>query len=97
MVKRQNNVIINKRYDLLIYGLPNLTPYSVNSNMNPILFHTVVNGYSYNLYNNKPLLKDKGIIIVQNHYMRHLMKNNTPHTSIYTLVTFLKVEPAMRS
>jgi len=66
MVKRQNNVIVNKRYDLLIYGLPNLSPYSVNSNMNPILFHTVVNGYLYNLYNNKPLLKDKGIIIVQN-------------------------------
>lgn len=66
MVKRQNNVVANKRYDVLIYGLPNLTPYSVNSDMNPILFHTVVNGYLYNMYNNKPLLKDKGIIIVQN-------------------------------
>jgi len=66
MVKKQNNVAVKKRYDLLIYGLPYLTLYSVNSDMNPILFHTVVNGYLYNLYNNRSPLKDKGIIIVQN-------------------------------
>ncbi len=39
-----------RRYDALIFGVPNMTPYSVNSEMNPILFHTLVRGYLCNMF-----------------------------------------------
>lgn len=54
---------IKKKYDALIFGLPNISPYSVNSEINPILFHTVVRGYLCNMF--ERVLKKRAFFVVQ--------------------------------
>jgi len=66
LVKKQLNVPINKQYDVLIYGAPNMSPYNVGSDLNPLLLHTLILGYLYNMYNGRSPLKKDGIIIISN-------------------------------
>ncbi|WP_290623904.1 MULTISPECIES: lactate racemase domain-containing protein [unclassified Archaeoglobus] len=55
---------IEKKYDALIFGLPNMSPYSVNSELNPILFHTMVRGYLCNMF--EKMLRKRAFFVVQN-------------------------------
>ncbi len=66
LVKKQLTVPVDKQYDVIIFGVPNFTPYSVGSVMNPILLHSLVLGYLYNMHSGKPPLKKGGIIIISN-------------------------------
>jgi hypothetical protein len=66
LVRKQLNVPIDKQYDVIIYGLPNLSPYNVGAPLNPLLLHTLISGYLYNMYNGRSPLKKGGILIVLN-------------------------------
>ncbi|MHA1195361.1 MAG: lactate racemase domain-containing protein [Promethearchaeota archaeon] len=66
LVKQQLNVPIEKQYDAIIFGVPNVSPYNVNSTLNPLLLHGLVLGYLYNLYEGMSPLKKDGIIIISN-------------------------------
>ncbi len=50
--------------DVLICGVPFISPYNVNSILNPLLVQVMGLGYFHNLYRGKPLLKKGGVMIL---------------------------------
>ncbi len=60
---KQYEVDIDGQSDILIGSIPDISPYSVNSIMNPILFVCLAHGYFFNLYRGKPILKKSGVFI----------------------------------
>ena len=61
---RQQLVEVQGQSDVLILGLPYLGPYNVNSILNPILVHCLGLGYLFNMYRNKPLVRQGGAVIM---------------------------------
>jgi lactate racemase len=61
---RQQLVEVQGQSDVVVFGLPYICPYNVNSIMNPILVHCLGLGYLFNLYRNKPLVKPGGVAIM---------------------------------
>ena len=61
---RQQLVEVNGQADVLILGVPYLGPYNVNSILNPILVHCLGLGYLFNMYRNKPLVREGGVVIL---------------------------------
>jgi Lactate racemase N-terminal domain len=61
---RQQLVEVQGQSDVLIMGLPYLGPYNVNSILNPILVHCLGLGYLFNMYRNKPLVREGGVVIM---------------------------------
>ena len=60
---RQYEVDVNGQCDILIGSIPDMSPYNVNSILNPVLFVCLVHGYFFNLYRNKPIIKNGGVLI----------------------------------
>ena len=44
--------------------MPFISPYNVNSILNPLLVQVMALGYFFNMYRNKPLLKKGGVMIL---------------------------------
>jgi hypothetical protein len=61
---RQQLVEVRGQSDIVVFGLPYLSPYNVNSIMNPLLVHCLGLGYLFNLYRNKPIVKAGGVAIL---------------------------------
>jgi hypothetical protein len=66
MLVRQQNVPVDEQTDILIFGIPNLSPYSALSVFNPILLRSLTTGYLLGLFKSRPLVREKGIIIACN-------------------------------
>ena len=61
----QYAVDVEGQADILITGIPYISPYNVNSKaLNPLLVQVMALGYFYHMYRNKPLLRDGGVMIV---------------------------------
>jgi len=60
---RQHLVPVQGQADVLVAGIPYLSPYNVNSILNPILVNCMALGYFFNLYRNKPLVREGGVMI----------------------------------
>ena len=63
-VWEQQGVIVEGQTDILTMGLPYISPYNVNSILNPILVACLGLGYFFNLYRNKPLVREGGVLIM---------------------------------
>jgi len=63
-VYRQQLVPVDGQTDVVLFGLPYISPYNVNSIMNPILVMCLGLGYFFNLYRGKPLVRPGGVIIL---------------------------------
>jgi hypothetical protein len=63
-VHRQQLVEVEGQTDILTMGLPYICPYNVNSIMNPVLVMCLGLGYFFNLYRNKPLVREGGVLIM---------------------------------
>lgn len=50
--------------DILISGIPYISPYNVNSFLNPLLVQVMANGYLFNLYKGLPMVKKGGTMII---------------------------------
>jgi len=61
----QYAIPIRGQCDILITGIPDISPYNVYSILNPLLVQVMALGYHFNFYRNKPLLKKGGVLIVQ--------------------------------
>ncbi|HET9060586.1 MAG TPA: lactate racemase domain-containing protein [Acidimicrobiales bacterium] len=61
---RQQLVDVEGQTDIVVFGLPHIGPYNVNSIMNPLLVMCMGLGYWFNLYVGKPLLRPGGVIIL---------------------------------
>ena len=57
-------VPVKGQADVMITGIPFISPYNVNSILNPLLVQLMALGYIYNMYRNAPLVKDGGVMIV---------------------------------
>ncbi len=63
-VYRQQLVAVEGQTDILTMGLPYISPYNVNSIMNPILVMCLGLGYFFNLYRGRPLVREGGVLIM---------------------------------
>jgi len=63
-VWEQQGVVVEGQTDILTMGLPYISPYNVNSILNPVLVACLGLGYFFNLYRNKPLVREGGVLIM---------------------------------
>jgi hypothetical protein len=63
-VYSQQLLQVEGQTDVLTMGLPYISPYNVNSVMNPILVACLGLGYFFNMYRNKPLVREGGVLIM---------------------------------
>jgi nickel-dependent lactate racemase len=57
-------VPITGQADILVTGIPYISPYNVNSFLNPLLVQVMAQGYLFNLYRGAPLVKKGGTLII---------------------------------
>ncbi len=57
-------VSLKGQSDILICGVPHISPYNVNSVLNPILLQVMGLGYFHNFYRGKPILRKGGALIL---------------------------------
>ncbi|MGH7664293.1 MAG: lactate racemase domain-containing protein [Gemmatimonadaceae bacterium] len=60
----QYAVPVSGQCDILITGVPHISPYNVNSILNPLLVQVMGLGYFHNMYRGKPLLREGGVLIL---------------------------------
>jgi hypothetical protein len=60
----QYAVHVRGQADILICGVPFISPYNVNSILNPVLVQTMGLGYFHNMFRGKPVLKKGGVMIL---------------------------------
>jgi hypothetical protein len=63
-VWKQQGVKVEGQTDILSMGLPYISPYNVNSILNPILVACLGLGYFFNMYRGKPLVREGGVVIM---------------------------------
>ena len=61
---KQYSVPVQGQSDIVIFGVPYISPYNVNSIMNPLLLQVMGLGYLFNLNRGVPLVKKGGVIIL---------------------------------
>ncbi|MBA3439511.1 MAG: DUF2088 domain-containing protein [Pyrinomonadaceae bacterium] len=61
---QQYVIPVEGQCDILICPIPELSPYNVNSSLNPLLVQVMALGYHFNMYRGKPLIKKGGVLIL---------------------------------
>jgi hypothetical protein len=57
-------VPLDGQSDVVVFGIPFISPYNVNSILNPLLVQVLALGYFFNMYRHMPVVKKNGVIIV---------------------------------
>jgi len=65
-LRPQLEVEVDRKFDTLVFGLPDLSPYSVGCRINPVLVVSDVLGYVFNWFWNEPFVKEGGVVIILN-------------------------------
>ena len=63
-VWKQQGVTVEGQTDILSMGLPYISPYNVNSILNPILVACLGLGYFFNMYRGRPVVREGGVVIM---------------------------------
>jgi hypothetical protein len=50
--------------DVVVYGIPFVSPYNVNSILNPVLVQVMALGYFHNMYRGMPVVRKNGVLII---------------------------------
>ena len=61
---RQYEIPVKGQCDIMITGIPDISPYNVYSALNPLLVQVMALGYHFNMYRNMPLLRKGGVMII---------------------------------
>ena len=61
---RQYAVPVKGQSDVLITGIPYVSPYNVYAALNPLLVQVLALGYFHNMYRGAPVLKKDGVLII---------------------------------
>jgi hypothetical protein len=61
---KQYAVPVQGQCDVLVSGVPFISPYNVNSILNPLLIQVMALGYLFNMYRNNPLVRKDGVLIL---------------------------------
>ena len=64
-VHSQMLVQVEGQTDIVTMGVPYLGPYNPNSILNPVLVVCLGLGYLFNLYRNKPVVREGGVVIME--------------------------------
>jgi hypothetical protein len=66
MAKNYEQYLVSVRgqSDIVICGVPFISPYNVNSALNPLLVQVMGLGYFHNCYRGKPVLRKGGVLIL---------------------------------
>ncbi len=65
-MRRQMAVEVDRQYDTLVFGLPDLSPYAIDARINPVLVVSDVLGYVFNWFYDRPYIKPGGTVIILN-------------------------------
>ncbi len=57
-------VPIEGQADVMVTGIPYISPYNVHAFLNPLLVQVLAQGYLFNMYRNAPLVKKGGTLII---------------------------------
>ena len=57
-------VPVEGQSDVVVYGIPFISPYNVNSILNPLLVQVMALGYFHNMYRHMPVVKKNGVLII---------------------------------
>jgi lactate racemase len=57
-------VPLDGQSDVVLYGIPFISPYNVNSILNPLLVQVMALGYFHNMYRGMPVVKKNGVLII---------------------------------
>ncbi len=57
-------VPVEGQSDVVVYGIPFISPYNVNSILNPLLVQVMALGYFHNMYRGMPVVKRNGTLII---------------------------------
>ncbi|MEE2829229.1 MAG: lactate racemase domain-containing protein [Myxococcota bacterium] len=60
---QQYLVPVEGQADILVTGVPYISPYNVGSFLNPLLVSVLIQGYLFNLFRGKPLVRKGGTVI----------------------------------
>ncbi len=63
-IHKQQLVEVHGQTDILTLGIPYVCPYNPDGIMNPVLVMCMGLGYLFNMYRNKPLVREGGVIIM---------------------------------
>jgi hypothetical protein len=61
---QQYAVAVEGQSDVAIFGVPFISPYNVNSILNPLLVQVLALGYFFNMYRGMPIVKKNGVMIL---------------------------------
>lgn len=65
-LRPQLEVEVDRQFDTLVFGLPDLSPYAIGCRINPVLVVSDVLGYVFNWFWNRPFVKPGGVVIILN-------------------------------
>ena len=75
----QYAVKVQGQSDILIHGIPYISPYNANSkSLNPLLVQVMGQGYLFNLYRGRPLVKKGGVLILCHPVSDHFDSEHHP-------------------
>jgi hypothetical protein len=57
-------VPVEGQADVLVCGIPYISPYNVNAYLNPLLVQVMAQGYLFNMYRGAPLVRKGGTLVV---------------------------------
>ncbi|HEV2416199.1 MAG TPA: transcriptional regulator, partial [Terriglobia bacterium] len=57
-------VPVEGQSDVVVYGIPFVSPYNVHSILNPLLVQVMALGYFHNMYRGMPVVKKNGVLII---------------------------------
>jgi hypothetical protein len=57
-------VPVEGQADVLVFGVPYISPYNVHAYLNPLLVQVLAQGYLFNMYRGAPLVKKGGTLII---------------------------------
>lgn len=57
-------VPVEGQSDVVVYGIPFISPYNVNSILNPLLVQVMALGYFHNMYRGMPVVKKNGVLVI---------------------------------
>ena len=72
---------VHGQADIVICRVPFISPYNVNSILNPLLVQVMGLGYFFNLYRGMPLVKKGGVLILTHPATTSSITSTTPATS----------------
>lgn len=61
---KQYSVPVEGQSDIVVFGVPYVSPYNINSILNPLLLQVMGLGYFFNLNRGVPLVKKGGVLIL---------------------------------